>query len=416
MSWRFTAVLALGIAMLACQPGTQTNNSNAPANNANKTNMNMAADATRKAAPTDLSRLAQRIVTQSAGVKEGEIVLIGGSVRDMELLENLVTEVEKVGGYPLLDINSERMTKRSFTDVDAKYDTKEPKLGMALAKTVNVTINVDSTENEGLLAEIPVARRQARAKTGAPVNAEFIKNKIRSVNVGNELYPTEWRAKRFEMETDAFAKLFWEGVNIDYTNLQATGEKARAALAGKELEITHPNGTNLKVSLEAKPAYISDGIISADDVEKGNLSVFLPAGEAAVIPAANSGDGKFVAERLFFEGKEVKNLTFNFAGGKLTSMTGEGDGFTRLKEDYDASGEGKDILSFIDIGINPSYTLPPNSKVGNWISAGMVTVGSGNNTWAGGANASTGGTAGHLAGATVKIDGKTIVENGVLKL
>jgi hypothetical protein len=46
----------------------------------------------------------------------------------------------------------------------------------------------------------------------------------------------------------------------------------------------------------------------------------------------------------------------------------------------------------------------------------MVTLGSGNNMWAGGSIAATGGVSGHLAGCTVKIDGKTIVENGVLKL
>ena len=418
MSWKFIAVLALGIALLACQPGTQTNNSNAPANNANtnKTNTNTAADATRKAAPTDLNQLAQRIVTQSAGVKEGEIVLISGSVRDMELLENLVTEVQKVGGYPMLDISSERMAKRSYTDVDAKYDTKEPKLGMALAKIANVTINVDSQETDNLLADIPPARLAARGKAGAPVGAEFIKNKVRNVNVGNELYPTEWRAKRFEMPLDNFSKLFWEGVNIDYTNLQATGETVRAALTGKELEITHPNGTSLKMNLESKPAYISDGIISADDVAKGNLDVYLPAGEAAVIPAANSGDGKFVIEKDYFQGKEVTNLTLTFAGGKLTSITGEGPGFDALKADYDARGEGKDLLSYVDIGINPNYSLSPGSKYGNWVSAGMVSVGTGNNTWAGGTNNSAGAAGGHLAGATVKIDGKTIVENGVLKL
>ena len=416
MSWKFVAVLALGIAMLACQPGTQTNNSNAPANNANKTNTNTAADATKKAAPTDLNQLAQRIVTQSAGVKEGEIVLISGSVRDMELLENIVTEVQKVGGHPMLDINSERMAKRSYTDVDAKYDTKEPKLGMALAKIANVTINVDSTETDGLLADIPPARLAARGKAGAPVGAEFIKNKVRNVNVGNELYPTEWRAKRFEMPLDNFSKLFWEGVNIDYTNLQATGEKARTALTGKELEITHPNGTSLKLNIESKPAYVSDGIISADDIAKGNLDVYLPAGEAAVIPAANSGDGKFVVEKDYFQGKEITNLTLTFAGGKLTSMTGEGPGFAALKADYDERGEGKDLLSYVDIGINPNYSLSPSSKYGNWVSAGMVSVGTGNNTWAGGTNNADGAAGGHLAGATVKIDGKTIVENGVLKL
>jgi aminopeptidase len=256
----------------------------------------------------------------------------------------------------------------------------------------------------------------ARAKAGAPANKGFIKNKVRSVAIGNGLYPTEWRAKQFEMPFDNFAKLFWEGVNIDYTALQATAEKARTALSGKEVEITHPNGTNIKLEIESKPAYLSDGVISADDVAKGNLNVYLPAGEAAVIPAANSGTGKFVIEKDYFNGKEVHNVVLTFENGKLTTMTGEGDGFAAMKADYDARGEGKDLLSFIDLGINPSYTLAPSSKLGNWVSAGMVSFGTGNNTWAGGTLESTGGIESHIAGCTVKVDGKTVVENGVLKL
>ncbi len=414
MNWKYIFVLTLGIALLtACQPPTPTTNSNtntAPTN----TNSN---SASQTSAPTDLNKLAERIVTQSAAVKEGEIVLVTGSVRDMDLLENIVIEIAKVGGHSMLEINSEKMLKRSYTDVDAKFDSKEPKLGMALAKLVNVTINVDSQETDGLLAEIPAARLAARGKAGQPVGLEFIKNKVRNVNVGNDLYPTSWRAERFEIPLADFTKMFWEGVNIDYTNLQATGEKARTALTGKEMEITHPNGTSLKLSIESKPAYISDGIISADDVAKGNLDVYLPAGEAAVVVAANSGDGKFIIEKDFFQGKEVRNLVLTFEKGKLVSMTGEGDGFAKLKESYDAAeGDDKAMLSYVDIGINPNYTLSPKSKLGNWVSAGMVSVGSGNNTWAGGSNNATGGAGGHLAGCTVKIDGKTVVENGVLKL
>ena len=420
MTWKYTVVLAIGIALSACQPSAApTNNNSAPANKptANtSTNSNTATSETKKAAPTDLQQLAQRIVTQSAGVKEGDIVLVSGGSRDMDLLENIVIEIRKVGGEPLLTTGSERIAKRSYTDVPEKYDTQESKLDMALAKIANVSINVDGQETEGLLADVPTARIAARAKAGEPVGAEFLKNKVRSVNVGNGLYPTEWRAKQYEMPLDNFSKLFWEGVNIDYANLQATGEKAKTALTGKELEITHPNGTSLKMNLESKPAYISDGIISPDDVQKGLVNVYLPAGEAAVIPAANSGSGKFVIEKNFFNGKEVRNLTLTFENGKLTSMTGEGDGFAAFKADYDARGEGKDILSFVDLGINPNYALSPSSKFGNWVSAGMVSVGTGNNAWAGGANNSSGGASGHLAGATVKIDGKTVVESGVLKL
>ncbi|MDQ4122274.1 MAG: aminopeptidase [Acidobacteriota bacterium] len=423
MNWKIAAFLVFVIGSVACQDTpTNTSSTTTTTTSASSSNVNTApalstSDTTNKTAPpTDLQQLAQRIVTQSAGVKEGEIVLVNGGTRDMELLENIVIEIRKVGGHPLLDINSERMAKRSYAEVPEKYDTQEPKLGMALAKVVNVAINVDSTETEGLLADVPPARMAARAKAGAPVGEEFIKNKIRSVSVGNDLYPTEWRAKRFDMPVGDFARLFWDSVNVDYTNLQAIGEKARAALAGKEMEITHPNGTSLKLNIDSRPAYISDGIISADDVSKGNLDVFLPAGEAAIIPAANTGDGKVVIEKHIFNGKEIRNLTLTFEKGKLVSMTGEGDGFAAMKADFDAREGAKDVLSYVDLGINPNYKLASNSKLGNWISAGMVTLGTGNNQWAGGSNKATGAVGGHLPGATVKVDGKVIVENGVLKI
>jgi aminopeptidase len=413
MNWRSAFLFAAAFAAAACQPPAATNTS-APANTNTAPASPAKTEAPKKVA-TDLRQLAERIVNQSAGVKEGEIVLVSGSARDNELVDNIVIEVEKVGGHVLRELNDEALSKRSYTEVPEEFDSKEPKLGLALARIVNVTINVDSTETDGLFADIPATRRAARAKAGAPVGKAFRDAKVRSVNIGNDLYPTEWRAKRFEMPVDAFAKLFWEGVNIDYTTLQAAGEKARTALAGKEMEITHPNGTSLKVTLDNKPAYISDGIISADDVAKGNLDVYLPAGEAAVLTAANSGTGKFIIEKQFYQGKEINNLILNFENGKLTSMTGEGDGFAALKADYDLGGEGKDLLSFVDIGINPNYPLAPTTKLGNWVSAGMVTLGSGNNTWAGGTNNATAGVSGHLAGCTVKVDGKVVVENGALK-
>ena len=68
-----------------------------------------------------------------------------------------------------------------------------------------------------------------------------------------------------------------------------------------------------------------------------------------------------------------------------------------MRADYDAGGEGKDLLSYIDFGIDSNYfPLAPSSKLGNWISAGMVSLGTGNNTWAGGTNQATGAAGGHL--------------------
>lgn len=221
------------------------------------------------------------------------------------------------------------------------------------------------------------------------------------------------------MAQDALAKTFWEAVNTDYSAIQATGEKIKTDLStGKEVHITNPNGTDLKVKIEGRPFFVSDGIISADDVKKGGpaVSVYIPAGEVFCSAVPGTAEGKVVESQTYFRGKEVTDLTLTFVAGKMTGMTGSGPGFADLKAQYDAAEGNKDLFGFVDFGINPNLKIWPTSKVGNWVQSGMVTVGIGNNTWAGGDNNNAYGMTNYLPGSTVTVDGKTVVENGVLKL
>jgi leucyl aminopeptidase (aminopeptidase T) len=401
--------------LASCQaPQTQTNTAQTTSSPVASSESTTA----EKKAPTDLEQLALRIVTQSAGVKENDIVIISGGTRDQELLENIAINVQKLGAFPLITLNSDRMAKRSYADVPDKYDSQSPLLDMKLADLANVRINLDSNEAEGLLAGVPPARLAARGKAFEPIGEKLQKNNVRTVDIGNGLYPTAWRAKRFDMSLDDLSKTFWEGVNVDYTGLQAKAEQVKAAIAGTEVQITNPNGTDLKVRIQGRPVYVSDGVISPDDVQKGSpfVTVFLPAGEVAITPVPGTAEGKVVVDKDYFEGKEMTNVTIVFAGGKITSMTGAGPGFEAFKADYDARGDGKEIFGFVDLGINPNVKLAPGSKLGNWVPAGSVTVGTGNNTWAGGDNKISYGWTGFLPGSTVKVDGKVVVENGVLKV
>jgi hypothetical protein len=47
--------------------------------------------------------------------------------------------------------------------------------------------------------------------------------------------------------------------------------------------------------------------------------------------------------------------------------------------------------------------------------AGMVTIGIGNNVWAGGENKNPYSLASFLPGSTLKVDGNVLVDNGMLK-
>jgi aminopeptidase len=319
----------------------------------------------------------------------------------------------------LLTLNSDRMLKKYYEEVPEKYDSQNPELDLKLATMPAVAINIDSNESDDVANGISPARLAAVGKAGEGVADMYLKRNVRSVGVGNGLYPTAYRAKQFGMTQDDLAKTFWEAVNSDYTAVQTTGEKVKTDLsAGKEVHITNPNGTDLTVKIEGRPFFVSDGIISPEDVKKGGpaVSVYLPAGEVYSTPVPGSATGKVVETLTYFRGKEVNDLTLTFANGKLTAMTGSGPGFADLKAGYDAAGPGKEEFGFVDFGINPNLHVWPTSKIGNWVQAGMVTVGIGYNAWAGGDNKVSYNLETYLPGSTVTLDGKPVVEAGVLKL
>jgi leucyl aminopeptidase (aminopeptidase T) len=364
----------------------------------------------------DHEALAQRLVNQCASIHENDLVMISGGVRDVELLENLAVHVRKQGAFPMVTLHSDRMTRRMFTDVPPKYDSQTPEFAFKLASLITAQISVDYGESEGLLADLPPERLIASGKTFQPVSDLILKRNVRQVNLGNALYPTVERARQFGITQEQLSKIFWDGVNIDYTRLQTAGEKVKQFIApGKQVQITNPNGTNLNLRIDDRPVFVSDGIISTADLQKGGpaCQVWLPAGEVYLTPVPGTAEGKVVVDRYFFQGKEIQGLTLTFSAGKLVSMTAR-SGIEPLKTMYDASGPGKELFGAIDIGINPNVRLAPGSRVLCWMAEGMVTIGFGNNTWAGGDNTAAFGLYGFIPGSTLKVDGKILVENGSL--
>ena len=379
------------------------------------------ADTTSAKAPsTDLEQLANRVVTQSAGVQEGEVVLINGQSGDGELLENLAVNVRKAGAFPIVLYDTDRLDKRMFFDVPAKYDTQQDKAAMGLMGLANAVIVIANGSSEDVFEGADPARTAARAKAGEAINQTMLKRGVRTIELGNNLYPTSWRAERYGMSEDELSKLFWNGVSVDYSDVQKRGETVKAALAaGDEVHVTNPNGTDLKLRIKGRPVLVSDGILSDAERKAGGVaaSVYLPAGEVYTTPVAGSAEGKIVQTRGYFRGKPIDNLTMTVSGGKVMTMTGTGAGWAAYKATYDAVADPrKDVFGFIDLGINPNVKLPAKSSVGTWVPAGAVTLGAGNNSWAGGDNTGPWASSLFLPGSTVTLDGKTIVDAGVLKL
>ncbi|MBA3456372.1 MAG: aminopeptidase [Deltaproteobacteria bacterium] len=155
-------------------------------------------------------------------------------------------------------------------------------------------------------------------------------------------------------------------------------------------------------------------MISDADIKAGgaNVNSWLPAGEVYLTPVPGTVEGKLVDDRMIFEDKEITGITADIKAGKITSISAK-TGWDAVKAIYDAAGPGKNDVGLLDFGINPAIKAGPKNE--SFVAAGIVTLGTGNNTWAGGTNKEPFGFQFFLTGATVTLDGKPLVEAGVLK-
>ncbi|NOT62633.1 MAG: aminopeptidase [Acidobacteria bacterium] len=376
----------------------------------------------------DYAAIAQKVVAQCANIQEGEIVQINGEVKDHELLRELSLAVSKLGAFPLLQIYKQdnEWQKRVMQEMPAKWDSQTNQLGLKLAGFVNAEIVLFNGEAANLFEDFPQERMEARMNANKPIGELRRQRGVRNIQLGaNSLYPSKNNAERLGLTQAELAQIFWNGINADYAQLQAEGEKYRQLLAAaKEIHLTHPNGTDLKVKIEKRPVFVSDGVVSAEDVKRGHpaTTVFLPAGEVYVTAVPGTAEGRFVVDHELYVGASgstpIEGLTFDFKAGKMVSATAR-SGLEAFNKTYNRvtgkRAEGKDEFGVINLGINRNLVLGPKAKSGDYAPAGMVTVGFGGNEQYGGTNKAAGGWESNLPGCTLKLDGKVVVENGVLK-
>lgn len=93
--------------------------------------------------------------TRDLTPKSGESVLITGSPRDLELMEDLSVQVRRQGAFPLVRLRTDRMSRRLVVDVPERYDTQVPALYIELADAFDVRIEFDAADDPALLADVP---------------------------------------------------------------------------------------------------------------------------------------------------------------------------------------------------------------------------------------------------------------------
>ncbi|HZW91287.1 MAG TPA: aminopeptidase [Myxococcaceae bacterium] len=367
------------------------------------------------AAPPKPADVARRLV-ENAGVGPGDVVRISGNPKDMPLLSSIAVEVTKAGGASFFDLQSDESVRRLCTEVPAERDKDNAAASLKLLAVETVDISVSNPLSPGVCASAGPARLAARNNAFQPVNEAFNKAGIRAINLGNGLEPSEWRAKRFGISAAQLSTLFWQGIEVDPARLKAAADPlVKTLAAGKQLAISAPNGTKLTMSIDGRKVILSDGKVTADMAKKGQtLTAWLPAGDVYLAVAPGTAEGKVVVDRTYYQDQPIEGLTLTIKAGKVVDMTGGGPGFAKYKTAYDAATGAKDAVGIVNIGVNPALRSAAGAKMNATPVSGVVTLMTGDSTWAGGTDASSWGALNFLQGATVTVDGTTVVDKGQL--
>ena len=359
--------------------------------------------------------IAWQVVTRAADVRPGELVLITGGHQDRALLEQLSVYVQKAGAYPVLEIDSESLERMSLTEVPASADATIATGARKLWSALDTIITIPHALRSDYLKDVTAERRASHATVLLKTEELANHRGIKRVELGNGMYPTDDNARRFGMDRAQLSSVFFTALAVDPAELLKTGTRIATPLqTGKQVRLTHKNGTDLRFVLAGKQPTVSDGALSADDVKAGGARTlsWLPAGEVYVTPAPGSAEGNVFIDRAFYAGSEITGLRLAFKQGRLLAMSAS-KGLEVLEAAYAAEGDPrKGDFAFVDIGLNAKLDA---QKVLTFTSGGMVTVGFGNNLWAGGDNNvpfDVGGC--YLPGATLTIDGKAVVKDGRL--
>lgn len=364
----------------------------------------------------EYTELARRVVSTSANIKPGEVVVVVGGKHTIPLMEALAVEAQKVGGLVMMFLGSDVVERSYYLDVPEKYLEIEWRFIAEWVKTIDVVIGLPGLEDsKAVYADIPEARFAKASQASQFMQKTFNEAKVRLVGIG---YPTKEEAANNNIDFATFEKMHWAAVNADYKQISEKGNTLKGILKGaKSVKVTSPAGTDFTFSVGDRPIFVDDGIVTAEKAKSKffvERAASLPGGSIFFAPIEVSANGKVVVPKTQCRFEPMIGVSFEFKDGKMENFKAE-KGSENFQETMAPYSGPKDMFGGISIGLNPELKViedggdyrPDNA-------AGMVWVSVGGNHMAGGNNDTIGGFSFPIVNATVSVEGREVVKDGKL--
>jgi leucyl aminopeptidase (aminopeptidase T) len=370
---------------------------------------------------SEYEELSKQVLDVCLGIKAGQRIWINGWDHTIDLASGLALECNKRKCPVLVTVQPEDLWLRSIIEAPLELVNRLPAHFAAALEETDVYIFTLGPRKPIPWDRIPAERRKSvsvwldtrydKSRFAEEWAKVARRRKVRMLAIEATLATPE-RAKAAGLEYEEWKQVMFEGCMADPKEMSSHSESLASVMSGDgEVRITTPFGTNLRFSLDKRPVDYSNGLVTEEKAERGEV-VFLPAGGIEVSAAEDSGDGRIVYDvPIRAEKGLVQGLSLQVVKGRIKEVSAKSG-----KEIFEASPLRKrtgdeNRFAFFGFGLNPKlrHGFTQDDKV-----LGGVTIGFGDNRDKGGKNVASGGWWASMTKATVTIDGQKIMENGTL--
>lgn len=288
---------------------------------------------------TDLAKV---IVNYSTSLKKGEKILLESVGGDPRMIVELVRQVQKKGGIPLVTIKEPVVMRELLRGATKESMKLTAGLEKARMKKVDAYVGLRCGNNIYELSDVPPEKMGLYSTHWMkPVHLDVRVTKTKWVVLR---FPTPSMAQLAGMSTEAFEDFYFKVCTLDYKALsKAMTPLTRRMQRAKQVRIKG-NGTDVTFSLKGMPAVKCDGQMN------------IPDGEVFTAPVKDSVNGvvSFNTQSVY-EGVTYENIKLTFEKGKVVDAVCNET--KRLNKILDGDA-GCRYLGEFAIGVNPYVTKP----------------------------------------------------------
>jgi leucyl aminopeptidase (aminopeptidase T)/transposase len=364
--------------------------------------------------PFEMAReLARSVLRNCLKVRAKERVLIQSWTATQGYANALVLECLRIGAQPMVLHEDEPTYWAAATECRPEFLARLGEHRQAALERSDVLISFygpsDRARSHALPPKVRAGlreRQDALYRAAARGGCRAVDMAIGRVSAAS--------ARFYGVDLVIWRKELVEGTLVNPAKLRRRADRIRGALErGRSLQITHPNGTDLRLRLKKRISEISDGIVARSRSQDDWGLVTLPAGVVSVSVDEQFAEGTFranVASAAAISGEvdDYAGGRWTFEGGRMVRFSYDRGG-AAFEESYRRAGTGRDRPASLSFGLNERIAISPLLEDQG---LGTVTMHIGRNDHLGGTTHSSWWAWLFLRGADVTIDGERVLRGG----